>query len=97
MDFLVGNDNERNFLFRNDHGKFTEVGVESAVAYNEDGPVSSMDVDFRDLNDDARPDVVITALGGKSFPLFINSGNGYFTASNYQVGIGFLTRRLSGC
>ena len=97
MDILVGNDNERNFLFRNDHGKFTEVGVESAVAYNEDGiPVSSMGVDFRDLNDDGRPDVVITALGGESFPLFINSGNGYFTASNYQVGIGFLTRRLSG-
>jgi enediyne biosynthesis protein E4 len=97
MDILVGNDNERNFLFRNDHGRFTEVGVESAVAYNEDGiPVSSMGVDFRDLNDDGRPDIVITALGGESFPLFINSGNGYFTASNYQVGIGFLTRRLSG-
>lgn len=97
MDIFVGNDNERNFLFRNDHGKFTEVGVESAVAYNEDGiPVSSMGVDFRDLNDDGRPDVVITALGGESFPLFLNEGKGFFTASNYQMGIGFLTRRMSG-
>jgi hypothetical protein len=41
--------------------EFTEAGVEAAVAYNEDG----------------RPDVVITALGGESFPLFINAGNGY--------------------
>ena len=97
MDIFVGNDNERNFLFRNDRGKFTEIGVESAVAYNEDGiPVSSMGVDFRDMNDDGRPDVVITALGGESFPLFINAGNGFFTASNYQLGIGFLTRRMSG-
>ncbi len=96
-DIFVGNDNERNFLFRNDHGKFTEAGVESAVAYNEDGiPVSSMGVDFRDLNDDGRPDVVITALGGESFPLFLNEGKGFFTASNYQMGIGFLTRRMSG-
>jgi len=97
MDIFVGNDNERNFLFRNDRGKFIEAGVESAVAYNEDGvPVSSMGVDFRDLDDDGHPDVVITALGGESFPLFINDGKGFFTASNYQLGIGFLTRRMSG-
>jgi len=49
-DIFVANDNERNFLFKNRHGEgFDEVGVESFVAYTDDGvPVSSMGVDFRD-------------------------------------------------
>ncbi len=97
VDILVGNDNERNFLFRNDRARFTEVGVEAAVAYNDDGvPVSSMGVDFRDFNNDGLPDIVITALGGESFPLFLADPKGFFTASHYQLGIGFVTRALSG-
>ncbi len=80
MDIFVANDNERNFLFRNVAGKrFEELGVESSVAYTEDGvPVSSMGVDFRDWSNDGRPSVFVTALGGETFPLFRNEGNGFF-------------------
>jgi hypothetical protein len=97
-DILVGNDNERNYLFHNIKGKsFQEVGVEASVAFTEDGvPVSSMGVDFRDLDGDGRPDIIITALEGETFPLFFNDGNGLFTAATYQAGIGFSSRRMSG-
>jgi hypothetical protein len=97
-DIFVGNDNERNFLFRNIKGKsFQEVGVEASVAFTEDGvPVSSMGVDFRDFDGDGRPDIFITALEGETFPLFFNDGNGFFTAATYQAGIGFSSRRMSG-
>jgi len=60
---------------------FSEVRGNS-VAYTEDGlPVSSMGVDFRDLNNDGQPDLVITALGGEMFPFILNSGHGFSALS----------------
>jgi hypothetical protein len=98
MDIFVANDNERNFLFHNQHGRaFVEVGVEAAVAFTEDGiPVSSMGADFRDLNNDGRPDVIVTALEGETFPLYINQGGGFFMPWTYPSGIGFASHRMSG-
>ena len=98
MDIFVANDNERNFLFHNIKGKsFVEVGVETAVAYNEDGlPVSSMGVEFRDLNNDGRPDLAITALGGEMFPLYLNGGHGLFSAATYQSRLGAQSLTMSG-
>ena len=98
MDVFVANDQARNFLFKNVEGqRFTEIGVEAGVAYSEDGlPLSSMGVDFRDLNDDGRPDLIVTALGGETFPLFLNSGHGLFESSSYPSGLGFQTLRMSG-
>jgi hypothetical protein len=98
MDIFVANDNERNFLFRNRAGKgFDEVGVESLVAYTEDGvPVSSMGVDFRDWRNDGRPSLFVTALGGETFPLYQNDGNGLFSIATYPAAIGFATFHMSG-
>jgi len=98
MDIFVANDNERNFLFRNKAGKgFEEVGVESLVAYTEDGvPVSSMGVDFRDWSNDGRPSLFVTALGGETFPLYRNDGQGLFSIETYPAGIGFASFRMSG-
>jgi enediyne biosynthesis protein E4 len=98
MDIFVANDNERNFLFRNRGGRgFDEVGVESFVAYTEDGiVVSSMGADFRDWNNDGRPGLFVTALGGETFPLFRNEGNGFFSADTYKAGIGFRSFKMSG-
>jgi hypothetical protein len=98
MDIFVANDNERNFLFRNVGGKrFDEVGVESSVAYAEDGvPVSSMGVDFRDWSNDGKPSLFVTALGGETFPLFRNEGNNLFQVETYQAKIGFPSFRMSG-
>ena len=98
MDIFVANDNERNFLFKNRGGKaFDEVGVESSVAFTEDGiPVSSMGVDFRDWRNDGRPDLFVTALGGETFPLYLNEANGLFSADTYASKLGFSTYKMSG-
>ena len=98
IDILVTNDREPNFLFHNAAGKkFTEVGVESAVALTQDGmAVSNMGADFRDLDNDGWPDVAIAALQGETFPLFFNSGRGFFVESSYQAGIGYASRQMSG-
>jgi hypothetical protein len=98
MDIFVANDNERNFLFRNRRGKkFDEMGIEAAVAYNDDGvPVSSMGVDFRDWSNDGNPSLFVTALGGETFPLFRNDGNGVFHEDTYGAKIGFPSFQMSG-
>ena len=98
MDIFVANDNERNFLFKNRGGHgFDEVGVESFVAYTDNGvPVSSMGVDFRDWNNNGKPSLFVTALGGETFPLFHNESNGFFSEDSYKAGIGFQSFKMSG-
>src|ERR1700752_909836 len=96
-DIFVANDNERNFLFKNRRGQgFDEVGVESFVAYTDDGvPVSSMGVDFRDWSNNGRPGLFVTALGGETFPLYRNENRKLFTMATYESGIGFATFKMS--
>ena len=80
MDAFVANDTTPAFLFHNLGGKkFEEVGVSAGVAYAPDGStLSGMGSDFRDVNNDGRPDIWYTAVEHQSFPLLINSGHGDF-------------------
>jgi hypothetical protein len=98
VDVFVANDQTRNFLFRNVEGRsFVEEGVEAGVAFTEDGvPVSGMGADFRDMNEDGRPDVVLTALSGYSFPLYLNSAERFFVPSSHTAGLSFATRLMGG-
>jgi hypothetical protein len=98
MDIFVANDNEPNFLFRNNQGKsFEELGVEAGVAYTEDGiPVSSMGVAFADYRNEGKPGIFVTALGGETFPLFRNIGNGLFNSDTYPADLGVPSFKLSG-
>ncbi len=75
VDIFVANDTEPNFLFRNlGNGEFAEEAMERGVALNQFGtPMSSMGVDFRDLDNDGRPDLFITALANEGFLLFRNN------------------------
>ena len=97
-DIFVTNDSVRNFLFRNVDGeRFEEVGVQAGVAFTADGiPVSSMGLDFRDLNGDGRPDVTITALANETYPLFFNRGDGGFVDSTYPTRMGLTSLMMSG-
>jgi hypothetical protein len=97
-DVFVANDEMRHFLFRNEGGRrFVETGVEVGVAYTEDGvPVSGMGTDFRDLDGDGRPDVVLTDLSGESFLLYRNTAHGYFVPDIYGAGLGFATVMMGG-
>ena len=98
LDVFVANDQMRHFFFRNLGGRaFVEAGVEAGVAYTEDGvPVSGMGADFRDLDQDGRPDIFVTALSGEPFPLYLNTAEGFFTAATHSAGLGFATVMMSG-
>ena len=98
MDVFVANDTVPNFLFHNEgNGTFREVAFGAGVAMNDDGrALSSMGADFRDLNNDGRPDLFVTALTNETFPYYRNSGKGLFTDATYQSRIGAATLPLSG-
>ena len=72
----IPNDKLMNWFFRNKGGgKFEEAGFEENVALREDGIyISGMGVDFRDLDNDGYPDIVIVALDGETFPLYKQHG-----------------------
>lgn len=95
-DIFVSNDTFRNFLFRNNgDSTFSEVGIVSGVAYNENGrAIAGMGAEFRDLDDDGRPDIFQTAMIGDTFPLFRNQGRG-FADSTSRAGLAVLTSRLT--
>jgi hypothetical protein len=99
MDIFVANDSVPNFLFHNlGHGKFEEVGILAGVALNEDGrPVAGMGADFRDFDNDGRPDLVFTAMINDTYPLFRNTGKSPgFEDDTAQSGLAVLTRTLTG-
>ena len=98
MDVFVANDTTPNSLFRNDgNGRFREVALPAGVAITDDGKMlSSMGVEWRDFDGDARPDLFITALINETFPLFRNSGDGLFQEATYRAGLGASTLRYSG-
>jgi hypothetical protein len=98
MDAFVTNDAVPDYLFHNRrNGTFDEIGLLAGVAVPASGrPVSSMGTDFRDYDNDGRPDIVLTALTGETFPLFKNEKDGFFRDATYESGLGTGTVRLSG-
>jgi hypothetical protein len=97
-DIFVANDSEPNFLFHNEgNGHFSEVGVRAGVAFNDDGrALSSMGVDFRDVDNDGRPDLFITALVNETYPLYRNLGKGLFADFTYRSRVGAATAKFTG-
>ena len=97
-DIFVTNDNMPNFLFHNlRNGRFEEVGLISGVALTDRGkPVSSMGTDFRDVDNDGRPDIVFTALVGETFPFFRGVAEGGFVDNTYGSRMGPLSIGHSG-
>ena len=98
LDIFVANDTTPNFLFHNDrHGHFEEVAMRAGVALNDDGKaISSMGVDFRDLDNDGQDDIVVTALANETFPYFRNLGKGLFVDMTYPSHLGVITLPVTG-
>ncbi len=78
-DLFISNDTFRNYLLHNNRdGTFTETAILSGVAYNENGKsIAGMGADFRDVDNDGRPDIFVVAMVGDTFPLFRNTGRGF--------------------
>ena len=98
LDVFVTNDTTPNALFRNlGDGKFQDVALEAGVAFNNDGrAVSSMGSDGRDIDNDGREDLFVTANEGETFPLFRNLGRGLFADITDASGVGRQTRSSTG-
>jgi len=98
MDVVVTNDTVPNFLFRNEGGgRFREVGLTAGIAFNDDGrAVSSMGIDARDVDNDGREDLFVTANNNETFPLFRNLTKGGFADITYPSGVGRQTLASTG-
>lgn len=98
IDAFVANDTMPNFLFHNVGGKkFEEVAVAAGVAFSPDGDaLSGMGADFRDVNNDGRPDIWHTAVEHEAFPLYVNQGGGQFVDATVASGLGRLTNHMTG-
>jgi hypothetical protein len=96
-DIFVANDTLRSFLFRNNgDGTFAERGVLAGVAFNENGKsIAGMGADFRDVDNDGRPDVFVTGMVNDTFPLFRNLGR-WFEDVTSRTGVARATRRVTG-
>lgn len=94
-DIFVSNDTFENYLFHNKgDGTFANVAVGAGVAYNAFGsPIAGMGADFRDIDNDGRPDVFETAMFGEGFPLYKNLGDGQFQDVTAPSGLAAQTSR----
>lgn len=95
-DVFISNDTWPNLLLHNNgNGTFTDVAMEMGVAYTSNGKsVAGMGAEFRDLNDDGRPDIFHTAMTGDTFPLYLNAGD-HFDDMTESSGIGRFSHRTT--
>ena len=98
MDLFVANDTVANFLFFNKgNGRFDEIGVQAGVAYSQDGrPRSGMGVDSGDVFDDGKPALFVTNVDQEMYSLYQNNGDLTFDDVAVPMGLGRLTRLMSG-
>ena len=98
-DIFVANDSVRNFLFHNrGDGTFEEIGLEAGVALREDGyAIAGMGGDFRDFDNDGKPDLVVSGILNDSFLLFRNLGDEErFEDYAQRTGLLMGTRQFTG-
>jgi hypothetical protein len=99
IDIFVANDSVRAFLFHNrGNGAFDEIGLEAGVALRDDGfGIAGMGCDFRDFDNDGKPDLIVSGIVHDSFLLFRNLGKrGIFEDFGLRSGLLMGTRQFTG-
>jgi hypothetical protein len=100
-DILVSNDTQPNKLYiNNGNGTFSEKGVQSGIAYSEDGIArAGMGVDAGDYDRSGYPSVLITNFSNQMLALYHNERNGLFVdeAPRSDVGHASLLTLGFGC
>lgn len=85
-DIFQANDHHLNYMFRNDNGKFTEVGKEIGVAANSNGiGTGSMHGTIGDIDGDGLIDILVTDL--EHAALYRNTGNGLYSDVTETSGV----------
>jgi hypothetical protein len=96
-DLYVACDSTPSFLLKNNHdGTFTDVGLESGVALNEDGmEQAGMGLGIGDYNLDGSLDILKTHFADDTAVLYRNDGKGSFEDVTNSAGLGVETRYIS--
>ncbi len=96
-DIFVSNDTFPNLLLHNNgDGTFTDEASSAGVAYNEMGKtVAGMGAEFRDLDNDGRPDLFHTAMFGDTFPVYRNVDGSQFEDVTSASGLTVATSRIT--
>jgi hypothetical protein len=89
-DIYVACDSAPSILYHNNHdGTFTDTGVISGTAFNDDGePQAGMGVAAADYDRDGLLDILKTNFSDDSPNLYHNNGNGTFTDRVFDAGLG---------
>jgi hypothetical protein len=97
-DLFVANDAGANHLWINNrNGTFSERGLESGVAYAEDGlPKAGMGVAAGDFDNDGAEDLLVLNLAREGATLFRNNGRGDFTDVSLKMGLHAMTFPYTG-
>jgi len=95
-DVYIACDSTPNILLRNNRdGTFTDIGVVSGAAYNEDGQEQAgMGVAVGDYDNDGWLDIVKTNFSDDTPSLYRNNKDSTFTDATYAAGLGVNNRFL---
>ncbi len=98
LDIFVANDTVPGFLFKNNgNGTFTDIGVESGVAYSEEGiPHSGMGIDADDVGNDGKATLAITNYWGQQTSFYNQVSSEMFRDNRQAAGIGNATNHALG-
>jgi enediyne biosynthesis protein E4 len=91
-DLYLANDEVPCDLFRNQRGRFRNIGLESGTAFSRDGVrQGGMGVDWGDYDNDGRPDLVVTTFFEQPKSLYRNEGGGQFAEESDVAGVALPT------
>ena len=97
LDLFVANDTVQNFLFLNKHGRFEDIGLQSGVAFSQDGRErSGMGVDSADFDQDGWQDLFVTNVDQEMYSIYKNNHDLTFEDLAGPMGLGRTTRLMSG-